>query len=237
MRSFFSNLATRLRRDQRGATAVEYGIMVSPHRGRDHRRRDAARRHLERHLPGRAVPVSGRLFSTRRPAATAAPSKARSARKSVHTVSGGGRLRPAPTLSVSAPQPASRKAVPHVQNNGTGRRRGGVRAPRSGPGHAAAGHHGVRPGLQRPDLSLQRRPRRCPGHGDREQPDRRPDCGQERSRFSCNPALNDANITFSPSTCTTGAQMTLKITYNLSTMTGIAGPFAMEGKGVMLCGG
>ena len=29
MRSFFSHLATRLRRDQRGATAVEYGIMVS----------------------------------------------------------------------------------------------------------------------------------------------------------------------------------------------------------------
>lgn len=29
MRSFFSNIAARLRRDQRGATAVEYGIMVS----------------------------------------------------------------------------------------------------------------------------------------------------------------------------------------------------------------
>ena len=29
MRTFFSNLANRLRRDQRGATAVEYGIMVS----------------------------------------------------------------------------------------------------------------------------------------------------------------------------------------------------------------
>ncbi|MGY2745476.1 Flp family type IVb pilin [Pseudarthrobacter sp. O4] len=29
MRSFFSSLAARLRRDQRGATAVEYGIMVS----------------------------------------------------------------------------------------------------------------------------------------------------------------------------------------------------------------
>lgn len=29
MRSFFSNFASRLRRDQRGATAVEYGIMVS----------------------------------------------------------------------------------------------------------------------------------------------------------------------------------------------------------------
>lgn len=29
MRYLLSNLATRLRRDQRGATAVEYGIMVS----------------------------------------------------------------------------------------------------------------------------------------------------------------------------------------------------------------
>ncbi|SDK51510.1 pilus assembly protein Flp/PilA [Arthrobacter sp. ov407] len=29
MRSLCSNLASRLRRDQRGATAVEYGIMVS----------------------------------------------------------------------------------------------------------------------------------------------------------------------------------------------------------------
>jgi pilus assembly protein Flp/PilA len=29
MRSFFSNLASSIRRDQRGATAVEYGIMVS----------------------------------------------------------------------------------------------------------------------------------------------------------------------------------------------------------------
>lgn len=51
------------------------------------------------------------------------------------------------------------------------------------------------------------------------------------------PALSDANIIVSPTNCTTGAQMTLRITYNLSTMTGIAGPFAMEGKGVMLCGG
>jgi Flp pilus assembly protein TadG len=54
---------------------------------------------------------------------------------------------------------------------------------------------------------------------------------------SLQPALNDASITFSPSTCTAGAQMNLNITYNLSTMTGIAGPFALEGKGVMLCGG
>ena len=29
MRSYLSNFATRLRSDQRGATAVEYGIMVS----------------------------------------------------------------------------------------------------------------------------------------------------------------------------------------------------------------
>lgn len=52
-----------------------------------------------------------------------------------------------------------------------------------------------------------------------------------------NPALTDASIILSPTNCTAGAQMTLKITYNLSTMTGIAGPFAMEGRGVMLCGG
>jgi Flp pilus assembly protein TadG len=52
-----------------------------------------------------------------------------------------------------------------------------------------------------------------------------------------NPGLADANITISPATCATGAQVTLTITYSLSTMTGIAGPFTMEGQGVMLCGG
>jgi Flp pilus assembly protein TadG len=51
------------------------------------------------------------------------------------------------------------------------------------------------------------------------------------------PALTDANITVSPSPCTSGAQVTVTISYTLSTMTGIAGPFPMAGKGVMLCGG
>ncbi|MET3809519.1 TadE family protein [Arthrobacter sp. UYEF3] len=51
------------------------------------------------------------------------------------------------------------------------------------------------------------------------------------------PALSDSNITINPVTCTSGAQVTVKITYTLATMTGIAGPFPMEGKGVMLCGG
>ncbi|WP_427129810.1 TadE/TadG family type IV pilus assembly protein [Pseudarthrobacter sp. S9] len=51
------------------------------------------------------------------------------------------------------------------------------------------------------------------------------------------PTLTDANITISPAACTTGAQVTFTISYTLSTMTGIAGPFPMEGKGVMLCGG
>jgi hypothetical protein len=59
----------------------------------------------------------------------------------------------------------------------------------------------------------------------------------KNAALSLQPGLGDANITISPSTCTTGAQMTFKITYNLSTMTGIAGPFPMEGRGVMLCGG
>ena len=59
----------------------------------------------------------------------------------------------------------------------------------------------------------------------------------KNAAVSVQPGLSDANITFSPATCASGVQMTLKITYNLSTMTGIAGPFAMEGKGVMLCNG
>lgn len=59
----------------------------------------------------------------------------------------------------------------------------------------------------------------------------------KNAAVSVQPGLSDANITFSPATCAPGVQMTLNITYNLSTMTGIAGPFAMEGKGVMLCNG
>jgi Flp pilus assembly protein TadG len=51
------------------------------------------------------------------------------------------------------------------------------------------------------------------------------------------PALTDGNITITPTSCTAGFQTTVKITYTLTTMTGIAGPFPMEGKGVMLCGG
>jgi Flp pilus assembly protein TadG len=45
------------------------------------------------------------------------------------------------------------------------------------------------------------------------------------------------DITLSTQVCSTGAQVTLTISYNLSTITGIAGPFPMKGKGVMLCGG
>lgn len=51
------------------------------------------------------------------------------------------------------------------------------------------------------------------------------------------PALVDSNIAFSTASCSTGAQMTVTVSYTLSTMTGIAGPFAMTGKGVMLCAG
>lgn len=52
-----------------------------------------------------------------------------------------------------------------------------------------------------------------------------------------NPALADGNITFSGPSCAVGSQMTVTISYTLSTMTGIAGPFPMTGKGTMLCGG
>ena len=54
------------------------------------------------------------------------------------------------------------------------------------------------------------------------------------------PALTDADIAFNATNgtgnCTTDAQVTVTVTYSLSTMTGIAGPFAMTGIGVMQCG-
>jgi Flp pilus assembly protein TadG len=55
--------------------------------------------------------------------------------------------------------------------------------------------------------------------------------------LSLKPALTDANISFGGAPCTSGAQITISITYSLSTLTGIAGPFSMTGKGAMLCGG
>lgn len=41
----------------------------------------------------------------------------------------------------------------------------------------------------------------------------------------------------SPTTCAAGRQVTVTITYELSSLTGIAGPFSMTGKGAMQCGG
>jgi Flp pilus assembly protein TadG len=60
---------------------------------------------------------------------------------------------------------------------------------------------------------------------------------ERNAAATLNPALTNANITITPATCAAGAQVTFTITYSLSTMTGIAGPFAIEGRGVMLCGG
>jgi Flp pilus assembly protein TadG len=54
---------------------------------------------------------------------------------------------------------------------------------------------------------------------------------------SVSSTIPDSNITISPAACTTDKQVTVTINYNLSTITGIAGPFPMKGKGVMLCGG
>lgn len=59
----------------------------------------------------------------------------------------------------------------------------------------------------------------------------------KNAAVALSPSLADSNITFSAASCTTDAQMTVTINYTLSTVTGIAGPFAMTGKGVMLCGG
>jgi Flp pilus assembly protein TadG len=54
---------------------------------------------------------------------------------------------------------------------------------------------------------------------------------------SLNPALADSNISFSQPSCSPTQQMTVTISYTLSTITGFAGPFELTGKGVMLCGG
>lgn len=40
-----------------------------------------------------------------------------------------------------------------------------------------------------------------------------------------------------PSSCTSGEQVTMEITYELETITGFAGPFSMTVNGVMMCGG
>ncbi|WP_104136655.1 TadE/TadG family type IV pilus assembly protein [Arthrobacter sp. ZGTC131] len=45
------------------------------------------------------------------------------------------------------------------------------------------------------------------------------------------------STTPAPTSCAPGRQVTVTIRYSLSTTTGIAGPFAMTGKGTMLCGG
>ncbi len=59
----------------------------------------------------------------------------------------------------------------------------------------------------------------------------------ENAAVSLSPGLTDANFTFSSPSCTTGSQMTVTINYTLNTLTGIAGPFPLQGVGTMLCGG
>ncbi|WP_460462242.1 hypothetical protein [Arthrobacter pigmenti] len=54
---------------------------------------------------------------------------------------------------------------------------------------------------------------------------------------SLNPALNTENIEIVAPCSDPASQVTMTITYTLNTITGIAGPFSMTGKGVMSCGG
>ncbi|MDQ0663509.1 Flp pilus assembly protein TadG [Arthrobacter ulcerisalmonis] len=64
----------------------------------------------------------------------------------------------------------------------------------------------------------------------------------KNTAVSLQPGLQDSAIQFGapcPSTIPSGTspQATVTITYSLSTLTGIAGPFTMTAKGAMLCGG
>ena len=65
----------------------------------------------------------------------------------------------------------------------------------------------------------------------------------KNTAVSLKPLLVDTNITFknldipTSSSCTSGTRISITITYSLTTLTGIAGPFSMTSKGAMLCGG
>lgn len=59
----------------------------------------------------------------------------------------------------------------------------------------------------------------------------------QNAAASVSSTIPASDVILSTTTCSTGNQVTLTIKYTLSTITGIAGPFAMTGKGVMLCGG
>jgi Flp pilus assembly protein TadG len=56
------------------------------------------------------------------------------------------------------------------------------------------------------------------------------------------PGLRSSDVTVTtsavtPGSCASGAVATVTISYTLSTVTGLAGPFSLTGKGVMQCGG
>lgn len=59
----------------------------------------------------------------------------------------------------------------------------------------------------------------------------------QKAAASVSNTIPASAVTLSTTTCSTGNQVTLTVKYTLSTITGIAGPFPMTGKGVMLCGG
>lgn len=67
----------------------------------------------------------------------------------------------------------------------------------------------------------------------------------QRAAASLHPAVLDVKIGFTfhpapataPPGCPADSQVTVKIDYALTTMTGIAGPFALKGVGTMQCGG
>ncbi|MET3140391.1 UNVERIFIED_ORG: Flp pilus assembly protein TadG [Arthrobacter sp. UYEF2] len=64
----------------------------------------------------------------------------------------------------------------------------------------------------------------------------------KNTAVSLKPGLANTDIAFKnldtgTAVCAPGNRMSITITYSLSTMTGIAGPFPMAGKGAMLCGG
>lgn len=65
----------------------------------------------------------------------------------------------------------------------------------------------------------------------------------KNAAVSLNPALQDSDITITTTNaanttlCAASSRATFTISYSLSSLTGIAGPLTLKGKGVMQCGG
>ena len=234
MRSFFSNLATRLRRDQRGATAVEYGIMVSLIAVVIIVAVGLLGGKLNKTFTQVQCKISGgttrRVPRRRRPGPVSTATQALRSVKNVW-------WRPRAATTLSSLEASTQEGGPPCprHQNGVPSRWSSRSSRLSWSCCCWASRNSAVPTTSRSPFPA--RPAKASGSWRSATMPTAARTAAKNAPLQCKPALTDANITFSPATCIPGAQSDPHDQVHLSTMTGIAGPFAMEGKGVMLCGG